>query len=52
LYISLNAKDEATVYVHGFEGHPVIEHDPKLSVRECTVRIGKIEIAIMKEEGK
>lgn len=53
--ISLDTTEDVTIYVHGSKGHPVIEHAPELpevSTRKCTVFIGKIEIAILKKEGK
>lgn len=48
--VGLNANDRATVWVHDFKGHPIIEHDPQLSLRKCTIKLGEVEIVIFRCE--
>ena len=47
--VGFSANDKATIWVHDFKGHPIIEHEPQISTRQCTITIGKIEIVILKQ---
>lgn len=46
--VGLSANEPVTVWVHDFDGHPVITHEPDVSQRKCTIWLGKIEIVVFK----